>query len=64
MFLFNIDDCLGGGNFFLALVLVLFSRGVEYQYLAASPLEVGNGAPSEGAYTPSPSEVGKVVGTG
>ena len=61
MFLFNIDDCLGGGNVFLALVLVLFSRGVEYQYLAASTSEVGNGAPSE---TPSPSEVGKEVGTG
>ena len=39
---------------------------MEYQYWADSPLNVGNGAPSEGAATPSPSEVGKklVVGLG
>ena len=62
MFLFNIADFLGGPIILLALVLVIFSHGVEYQYLAASPSEVGNGAPSEDAATNSPSEVGMEVG--
>ena len=55
---------MGGPIFSLALDLVLFSRGVEYQSLVASPSEVVNAARYEFATTPSPSEMGKEVVAG
>ena len=61
--LFNLAGFLGGPIFILALVIFLSSCCVEYQYLPASPSEVG-AAPYEGAATSSPSKVGKEVGSG